>query len=278
MRQAGIVLTGDIHHNSLRTQDQRFLTISEPQTALEYADIARQHGIKVTLFASGKAVKEEPDVFNSLASMENVELGGHNYYCFKPKLFYAASRRLFGLSNGLRLFQDWEIKKTKQIFKNMIGVDIISWRDHGYRTDKNTLKLLEQNGIKLVSNDVGPNFANPFPLNSNLMSLPVNVLPDHDHLIHGSVVKKASNCNSTVATELKRSKFKHGIYDTLNWEQMVKKQTGAMIEQNCIATLLVHPCCMKILDNFSVFRKLCGFFNSFCSLFAKDTIQVNLMP
>jgi hypothetical protein len=255
-----IVLTGDVHHMSLKTRDQRYLqSCTEPETALQYVEIANRHNLKVTLFVTGKAISEEPVVFREICNFPNVELGGHNYYAFRPRwlyngLFFRVLRR----SNGPAWYQNWEIENTRNIFQQILGIDIQCWRDHGYRHDCNTNRLLEMNEIQVVSNEVN-NYGRFQKILTNLYSLPINVLPDHDHLYHGTYTK-----NNLISPER---------YVPEKWLEHAISQTDFLVKSGEIATLLVHPTCMKIADNFMVFDRLCKYIRKYTSVFVSDLVK-----
>ena len=73
-----ICLTGDVHHMSLKTRDQEYMDRTEVEAAIEYAEIAAEYDVPVTLFVTGKTAEEEPKRVKRLATMENVEIGGTN--------------------------------------------------------------------------------------------------------------------------------------------------------------------------------------------------------
>jgi len=77
-----VCLTGDVHHMSLETRDQEYMDRTEVEAAIEYAEVAAEYDVPVTLFVTGKAAEEEPERVKRLAVMENVEIGGHNYWAF----------------------------------------------------------------------------------------------------------------------------------------------------------------------------------------------------
>lgn len=260
-----IVLTGDVHHMSMETRDQRYLTDTEPRITETYADIAERHGLKVTFFATGKALEEEPSVFKRLAQREHVELGGHTYYAFQPRwlynwIFYRAFG-LFGLKNGPAAYQNWEIRNTIEQFQQTTGVRIRAWRDHAYRHDKNTYRLLTDNGIEVVSDDVGPEWTRPYLHDEGIVSLPVNVMPDSDHMYHGYFTP-----TTTDGWSLQRSTFSPDMMYPEEWLERVKRQVLSTIETGGVATLLVHPAPMQMIDDFSTFDKLCSFLTDFESM------------
>lgn len=131
-----VCLTGDVHHMSLETRDQEYMDRTEVEAAIEYAEVAAEYDVPVTLFVTGKAAEEEPERVKRLAVMENVEIGGHNYWAFDT-LIHKGWRGVTGSWNGPRPFQRWEIRKTIETFEEL-GIEITSWRDHAYRHDRHT--------------------------------------------------------------------------------------------------------------------------------------------
>ena len=99
----------------------------------------------------------------------------------------------------------------------------------------------------------------------NLWSLPVNVMPDHDHLIHGGLTESQ--------IYLKRSLFDKNLYPANNWFEIIKNQTDNLLESGYTATFLMHPSCMKILDNFKSFNAFCKYISQFESYFVSEMAQ-----
>jgi len=260
-----IVITGDVHHMSMKGADQQYLKQTEPQITEEYIDIITSYDLKVTLFVTGKAIEEEPDVFHRISKNPLVEFGGHNYYTFQPKWLYGGVfGKLMGSNCGPKPFQNWEIKKTINKFRDVLDIDIVSWRDHGYRHDNNTYLLLAKNGIKVVSDEVGPGFKR-YRTKEGIISLPVNTPPDHDHLFHaGLTEKKAENY------KLINNKFEVGLINSEQWLDMLFQQFEANIKNDIISTFLLHPACMKILDDFKTLKKICSNLKSYNSLKISD--------
>jgi len=124
-----VCLTGDVHHMSLETRDQEYMDRTEVEAAIEYAEVAAEYDVPVTLFVTGKAAEEEPERVKRLAVMENVEIGGHNYWAFDTLIHTKGWRGVTGSWNGPRPFQRWEIRKTIETFEEL-GIEITSWRDH----------------------------------------------------------------------------------------------------------------------------------------------------
>lgn len=267
-----IVLTADVHHMSLQTKDQKYLEDTEPRITETYADIAERHGLKVTLFATGKALEEEPSVFQRLAQREHVELGGHNYYAFQPRWLYNwIFYRILGLRNGPTAFQNWEIRSTIEQFRKTTGVRIRAWRDHAYRHDKNTYRLLADNGIEVVSDEIGPDSTGPYLHDEGIVSLPVNVMPDSDHMYHGYFTPR-----TTESWSLQRSEFSPDMMWPEHWLERVKRQVASIIKQGGTASLLVHPAPMKIAGDFEILDRLCGFLSRYESATMTEAARLGM--
>src|SRR5258706_8913995 len=91
-----IVLTGDIHHMSLRTPDQARMPcgVTEVSACEKYLEIANEAAIEPTIYASGHLAHKEHSLLSRLCQKFRFELGGHTYSCMKPRLLYAFSRRI----------------------------------------------------------------------------------------------------------------------------------------------------------------------------------------
>lgn len=261
-----VCLTGDVHHMSLHTGDQRYLRGTEVDAAIEYARIAEENSLRVTLFVTGKAAREEREV-RTLAARANVELGGHTYSAFTPKLLYnGVFRRVLRRANGPVLYQDLEIKKTVRAFKNQLGTRITSWRDHAYRHDRNTYALLAANGIRFVSDEVDPSELGPRRTrHAPLVSVPINILPDHDHVYHADITP-----DTPIAGEKRRDRFPPWRHEVEEWLDIVKEQVAGIVTEGGVATILVHPACMEIADGFASLAALCRFLSSYPSAFIRD--------
>lgn len=261
-----ICLTGDVHHMSLRTKDQRYLKGTELETALDYAKIAKRYNLKVTLFVTGKTLFEEREQAEKLLSLENVELGGHTFATYRPKWFYALSTKLLKLSNGPAFWQNRDIVKTITAFETCLGVRIISWRDHGYRQDRNTLRLLGQNNIRYVSNTIDFEALHPV-YNNHMISVPINTLPDHDYMYHGWL---------TPSSALSHPGYRYrSMYSVKEWLEKVQAQVEQIVSQGGLATLLVHPACAEVADQFESFEILCQYLSSFRSIWISEAMISN---
>lgn len=251
-----IYITGDIHHMSMHTSDQKYMDCTEVEAAITMAKIASLSNIKLSFFITGKAVTEEIEKVKELNSFDNVELGGHNYYAFKPKWLYSGLfSKILGNVNGPDIWQNFEIRKTINTIHSKIGVKITTWRDHAYKCNNSTNQLLANNNISVVSNIVDPSFLSPekdFKTNMNILG--INIWPDHDHIIHGDQAYKSGK-----AVCLQRSKFPARYFTIHQWSSKVKKDIEGLLSNNNTPVLLIHPGCMNVADNFKSFTEICEF-------------------
>lgn len=259
-----ICLTGDVHHSTLRSNDLPYCKTTEVDAALEYARIASDHGLKVTLFCTGLCAKEAPKLIEKLTKMDNVEIGGHNYFAFKPRLPFKLYYRLTGLKNGPYYYQAWEVRKTKQVLKQVTNSEITSWRDHAYRHDKNTRKILASINIKYFSDPLSNDMGQP-KWNTGVIDVPINTLPDHDYVYHGG-----RQPGSFDEESLRNSVFKTGAMAPADWLEKVKNQIIRIEEFGGVSTILAHPACMEVMDDFKTFEKLCQFINQYKTVFMRE--------
>lgn len=249
-----VCLTGDVHDVALDTRDQEYLSGTELDAAVEYAEIAASYDVPVTLFVTGRAATERPERVRELAAERSVEVGGHNYYAFDT-LVHAAWRGIekvtggrIGSWNGPKPFQSWEIAKTIDALETH-GARIRSWRDHAYRHDEHTAGLLAAHGITHFSDVVGPH--ERVRKRDGTISVPVNTPPDHEHMYH------AFRTPEYVANSDFEGPFGAASYDPDGWLDWLLEHLTAHSQSNRPATVLAHPACMRLADDFDAFERLC---------------------
>jgi len=260
-----ICLTGDVHDMSLKTKDQSYLSGTEVDSAHRYLQIAEEHNVNITLFITGRCVDEEPSKIREISRSDYTELGGHTYNCFRPAVLYKFSTKFLNLRNGPAFIQERDIRKTISIFETQLGHRPLSWRDHGYRHDRNTAGLLKKTGIRYFSDDVSPEHNTPYNLD-NLCHVPINVLPDHDYVYHGSRMPGTFNENNLLSRP-----FRSKGMSIDEWLRVVMKQVKMITSSGGQATILAHPACMEISDNFRTFNQLCAFLSEYESIRMKDS-------
>ena len=249
----GIVcLTGDVHHMSLKTRDQSFLRRTEANAAEIYAKICEKNGIQATLFLTGKLISQEKKTTNTLAEMDHLELGGHGFDGFQPRIFYKLSYRLLGRKNGPRIWQRQQVGKTLRLLESLKGDRVLSWRNHALRHDINTPEILREFGIEFWSDIVKREEFAPYYA-SGLVCVPINTIMDHDTMVHGRQTKKS------MAVAAQQGKIaKRDICSPEEWLNKVLCDVDAITQKGGVATILAHPACMEIANGFETFKTLCN--------------------
>jgi len=269
-----IFLAGDVHHMSLKTNDQKFLSLTEAQLVEKYLQIALDYGIKVTLFISGKTFIEEPKNIEKLLKYPNLEIGGHTWNCFKPFRLH----QLYGLITnsfcGPYFYQERDIKKTVTIIEKFTGKKCLLWRGHANKYDKNTIKILNKYGVKILSSYLDPQ--GKIIKSDGLIIVLINILPDHSYIYiyHGYVGLKSPNIIKKLLKKIffknKKPPFGVKIYSVSEWYNLVIEQIELKLQESGYICLLVHPACMEIVDGMETFRRLCKFLKNYKTYFLKN--------
>jgi len=264
-----ICLTGDVHHCTLKgIQDLPYLEGTEIESAAKMAEIAMLFGLHITLFFTGLCCKESPELVNQIASMENVEIGGHNYFAFERRKLFNLSFKLLGLRNGPYWYQYWEVRRTVRVLEMYARHPLRSWRDHCFYHDRNTRRILKMNKIRYFSDVLSKDFAQPV-WNQGIIDVPINTLPDHDYVYHGSRQPGTFDESALLLTT-----FQTKAMTKEEWLQRIKREVKHIESQGGIATILTHPACMEVFDDFGTFRNLCSFLSKYESCKMRD-IQVD---
>jgi hypothetical protein len=259
-----VCLTGDVHHMSMKGIGQRYLPVgkTESQLATDYLLIAREYGLKVTLFLTGKVVEEEWDEVERWLDWQDVELGGHTYQALTPNLVHWRLFKLvFGSPWGPAAVQERDVTRTVAIIEKRIG-KVVSWRNHAYAHDKHTPGILSRHGVKVWSDEKSADKFLPYKVDGHdLLSLPINVMPDHEHIIHAHRTREINRGGDC---------FGNKSFPAAVWLEIVKNQITHIVRNNGIATILAHPICMYQIDGFALFRDLCKFMSAFRSITANE--------
>jgi hypothetical protein len=147
------------------------------------------------------------------------------------------------------------------------GSEIVSWRNHAYQHDENTARLLAQAGVRTWSDEVDLDQLRPRKHANGVVILPINTLPDHERMYHGARTITA------VAEEGRAESF-----SPEEWCDLVCEQADSIVRKGGIATVLAHPICMKIADDWQTFERLCHNLGSYRSLFARDGMLEEASP
>jgi len=257
-----VVLTGDVHH-AIGAADQSFSDRSEAALAVEYAEIAARQGLKVTLFFTGKAVLANGDEARPLLGMEHVEIGGHGWDAFKPRLWHGAMNRLLGSPHGPPWLQRRMIRRTCETVTRWSEQPVTSWRNHAYRHDSHTARLLHEAGIRAWSDEVDPERVAPYRHTSGVAVVPINTVPDHEYLRHGGWPKESATLQ-----------WGGPAYVADEWYQRVCTAVETIAQRGGVATILAHPICMKVLDDWATFERLCAFLARYPSVRVREAAEL----
>jgi peptidoglycan/xylan/chitin deacetylase (PgdA/CDA1 family) len=250
-------VTADVHHMSLKTKDQRLLRdeTTEIDCLIRYLEILKRNKLKATIFATGKVVTEEAEKIIKLFDPRLVEIGGHTYSAFRPKIIYGLASRVLKLSNGPKFIQKWDIGLTARVIKQHLGIRIRSWRNHAYRHDRNTYGLLGKQGIEFVSDMIRTSEFSPIEYIDGIQSIAINTTPDHENLPH-------SGANPALSVT--------------EWANRIMEEVPQNISYKRVAVILAHPTCMYVEDNFETFEKLCSFLNKYPSYFLSEVPSISI--
>jgi hypothetical protein len=266
-----ICLTGDLHHASLRTGNQQHADRSEIRIAQDYLRLLEEAGVKVTFFVSGRAFDEEWEDLRPIARSPWVELGGHNYSCFQPALPHRVAKKLLGRYHGPRFIERRDCLKTVAAIQRRTGITIQAWRNHMYMHSPGTEEVLAGCGMRLVSDGVRAASPGPEQHPSGLWSLPLNVMPDHEHLYH------AERTPEWVASWVRRyawsDDFGPASYPVEEWTDRVVEQLRRHAERGTLATLIVHPITLYLCDRLRSFRRILDVLAASTTLHASEVVR-----
>ena len=261
-----ICLTTDLHHYSLGVNEIQFLRAhgdytSEVKAGIEYLKLCEKYNVKYTVYTTGKTFAEEWDQFRPISESPLVEVGGHTYEGLPrgrfSKLWAAMTGSVslsHGDSHGSYAKQKKDVRKTADIIRRRTGKDIVSWRSHGFVYDDNTHEILVDMGIKYISDALDWDNRHPVKLESGLISHPLNVIEDHDHIYHAHRTKEL------VAKQQKNWSFKDDptteSYTIEKWADIAEQQVLNIESSGGVATILLHPLCMYTADRFKTFERM----------------------
>lgn len=250
-----LCLTGDVHHE-YGDSDQQHYSGSEFEAAIEYVDIAQSYGIDVTLFLTGVVAEENAQQVRALHNTDGVEIGGHTWNAFRPQwLHYGMFSRILGNPYGPKLYQSRDINRTLQTLADLLEDPIRSWRTHAYGSNDATYDILSSTSVEYVSDRLAPERNGPFEYDRyDLTEYPINVITDHEHLFHGSRTQDS-------VTQLQESgwsdPFGSESYPVAEWKEKVLTKIEEINRTAGVATTLIHPGCMKAVDDLDVFEDIC---------------------
>src|SRR5262245_43876728 len=133
-----IILTGDVHEIGNVSRDRHYASCSEIEAACEYAHIAKSFDLKITMFITGTTAIQSPNLLRRLASLPNVEIGGHTYNSLRPTSLHSLFQILTRSYYGPRIYQRWDIGRTLAILRKLAEAPVTTWRTHAYHGDGGT--------------------------------------------------------------------------------------------------------------------------------------------
>ena len=269
-----ICLTGDVHHASLMINDQKYINapaLTEIRIAQQYVKLLERYRMRATLYVTGRCFTEEWQDLAPVVMHPLVEVGGHMFNARFPRECFDAYGEQTGLWNGPRWYQGLDIRRNVEVVRERMGYDLLSWRAHSYKVDPNTYELLAAHGLKVTSDAVEKHNVWPKRIEGGLISHPMNVIPDHDHLYHAHRTREyveRINAEGYGADD-----FGAVSYTIEKWGDMVLEQASAIDEQGGIATVLCHPLCMWLADRFKTFERILAHFAPRQTLFAREMVN-----
>jgi peptidoglycan/xylan/chitin deacetylase (PgdA/CDA1 family) len=273
-----ICLTGDIHHSSLKINEQRFIPDprdSEVRIAARYLRLVERFGLKITFYVTGKTLVEEWADFQPIARSPLVEIGGHTYGGLPRSFVSRVKGCLTGTPTvshratpGTRRAQVRDTRRMIAAAENRTGARIVSWRSHGLVYDHRTYPILGAAGIRFISDDLSWDKHFPERTPEGLISHPINVIMDHDHIYH------AHRTEAYVERQKKNWTFRNDptreSYRIDRWAEIVKDQVRSIEKDGGVATILMHPLCMYIADEFETARGLLEFVSRYQTIWARE--------
>jgi hypothetical protein len=243
-----LVITGDVHHR-IGSGHQMSGFPDEHLYSETYLKILKKHKLKSTLFVTGKELEAHPGFWKRIHKKYPVEIGGHTYAAWDYHIFGQGFlfKKLFGTPYGPMFIQKNDIHRCLKAFKSL-GFKLDSWRTHEYAGNHVTHRILLEAGIRVISDTVAlGRTINPA---QGPLSLPINTLPDHDYLSHGT------------QKGLSSAEYRQRLVEQL--ESLEKKKSHQV--------LLLHPVCMAT-DGFSLLRDLCQTFAGYKTAYCSELVQ-----
>lgn len=282
-----IYLTGDLHDMSLKSGNQQHCLkkygLTELEVTQKYLKLLEEKNVKVTFFVTGKSFKDEWDVLKPICDSPNVELGGHTWNCylspwcewtgirFFPNLWARFWNKFSNSYNGPEWYHSVDTKKTIDIIKQRTGKTIKLWRHHMYMHGKYSEEVMIKNGIQLISDAVVKDSKGPELIKDSLFSFPINIIPDHEHLIH------AERTPEWIEKWQKRYNWSDDYgsdsYYIEEWTDIVLEGLKERELQNIPSLLIIHPITMYLCDEFKHFRKILDYISSCKNEFLSHSLE-----
>ena len=256
---------------SLGTGNQRHCDITEIQVAQRYLNLLEEAKVKVTFFVSGLALVEEWNDLEPICRHPLVEVGGHNYYCFKPELFHRVWNKLSGSYNGPAWYQRWETAKTVRVIEQRCNTRTTSWRNHMYMHGPHTEACLKACGVRICSDGVEKNSTGPVLHPDGVYNFPINVMPDHEHIYHAE--RTPEWVDAWVARYNWSDDYGPESYDIEEWTDRVLDELKSHEENGILSNMLIHPITLYLCDKFKSFERILEFISTCSTVHMRDVLD-----
>jgi hypothetical protein len=164
------------------------------------------------------------------------------------------SKKLCGSYNGPAFIQRHDVERTIDVIRRRTGRTIRSWRNHMYMHGPYTYDVLEAAGIEVCSDVVSSTASGPAWVRPGLLELPINVMPDHEHLFH------AERTPEWVAAWQRRYNWSDAFgsesYYVDAWADRVLAQIEEHEARGALSTLIIHPITMYLCDRFGSVKRI----------------------
>ncbi len=267
-----ICLTGDLHHTSLGTGNQKASDITEIAIAARYLRMLEDAQIKVTFFVSGRSFLEEWADLQPICSSPWVEIGGHNMNCFKPALPHRIWKKLTRSYNGPLSVQKRDAERTRDVIRARTGQTIVCWRNHMYMHGPFTETALVQAGLRVCSDGVEAASMGPVRHPTGLWLFPINVMPDHEHLYH------AERTPAWVKWWQERYQWSDDYgpesYWVEDWTDRVLQNLEHNERRGAVSCMIIHPITLYLADGFRSFQRIRDYLAARKTVFMSDVIDM----
>lgn len=261
---------------SLGTGNQKHSDQTEIRLAAEFLQMLQSRGIKVTFFISGRAFEEEWNDLEPICRSALVEVGGHNYDCFKPEWPHRIWKKVAGSYNGPLWYQMRDARRTLDIIEHRTGRRPECWRNHMYMHGPNTEVALHRCGLRICSDGVRKDSNGPVPHATGLLNFPINIIPDHEHLYH------AERTPEWVEWWLKRYRWKDDFgpesYTIEKWTEIVLRSLEDNERRGVLSNVIIHPITMYLCDKFRGVGRILDFISTTRTVHMGEVVRMFPTP
>lgn len=144
--------------------------------------------------------------------------------------------------------------RTIRTARRYSGRRIRLWRNHIYKHGPNSDAILSRHGIVACSDIVAPHATGPKVGRGGLLHVPINVIPDHQHLFH------AERTREWVAWFQRRYQWRDGFgrdsYSIEEWTELVLSPAAENEASGATSTILIHPITLCLCDRFRQLHRI----------------------